>query len=240
MTADPRSPHFATTAWSRVLRAASPKDEIARPALAELCEAYWYPLYAYARRRGRSPAAAEDAVQSFFVRLIDKEILQYADPDRGRFRGFLASAFRQFLAKEHEAATAQKRSPGSLSPIDAVAGEARFAAAIADHVTAERLFEYDWALTVVEQARTTLEREQDTPEKAARFAALAGTMTGQTTVPIAELAARMGLRDGTVRVAIHRLRQRYAQILRDAIAATLDDGESVDDELQRLMAALSL
>ncbi|MFO0935371.1 MAG: hypothetical protein U0798_02510 [Gemmataceae bacterium] len=237
-SSEPSAHRFATTAWSIVVRA-SGSDPAARPALEDLSRAYWYPLYAYHRRRGAAAAEAEDAVQSFFAHLLEKNIVRYADPNRGRFRGFLVTAFRQFLAKRNEYESAGKRRPaGIMFSIDAVAGEARYSAELSDTETPDRLFEYTWAVATLDRAMTRLRGEQETEGKADRFRALQGTLTGQATATHAELAAGLGMSEGAIRVQIHRLRQRFAQFVREEVAATLGEGESVDEELRTLLTAL--
>ena len=239
----PDSPHpsasaarFATTSWSRVRAAAGPA---ARPALADLCGLYWYPLYAALRRRGRPPADAEDAVQGFFAWLLESDAVRYADPARGRFRCFLVTALNQYLARRHEYDTAAKRSPpGRLVSIDAAAGEERFAHEPADDRTPDRAFEYSWAVSVVRHAMDRLRAEQAAAGHADRFDAYHGLLTGQSDTTSRELAVAFGTTEGAVRVAVHRLRKRYAEMLRQEVAATLDEGEDVDAELRHLLATL--
>ena len=226
---------FHTTAWSVVLRAA-PGGDAARPALADLCRAYWYPLYAFARRRGHEPADAEDAVQEFFAHLVESGLLKYADPGRGRFRGFLAAAFRQHLARRHEHATAAKRlPPGGVASLDVSAGEGRYAHEPADPDTPDRLFDRAWALSVLDRAMTKLRDESGSAE---RFDAFRGLLTGQGGETTRAVGDRLGLAEGAVRVAVHRLRRRYAALLRAEVADTLDAGGDVEAELRELLAAL--
>lgn len=230
---------FATTAWSRVLKAGSASDPGSRPALEELCASYWYPLYAFVRRRGSDPAEAEDHVQGFFTSLLESNAIQYADPARGRFRGFLVASFRQFLAKQHEHRTAAKRTPpGKLLAIDAAFGESRYSREPADDRTPEKLFEYSWALAVLDRAMTRLQAEQAAEGKRERFEAFRGSLTGQSGQSANELGESLGLSEGAVRVAIHRLRQRYGELLREEVAGTLESAEDVEAELKDLMAAL--
>lgn len=232
------SPRFATTAWSRILRAADPTDPDARPALADLCQAYWYPLYAFHRRRGASAEEAEDAVQEFFTWLMESKTLQYADPARGRFRGFLVAAFRQFLARRHEYHTAQKRCPTpAIISINATDGESRYAIEPADPATPERMFEYAWAVAVLQRALDQL-RNEYAGGKVEKLAALEGLLTGQADTTAAEVGKVIGMTEGAVRVAIHRMRKRYGELLRVEVAATIDEGEDVEAELRCLLAAL--
>ncbi|MFO0849073.1 MAG: sigma-70 family RNA polymerase sigma factor [Gemmataceae bacterium] len=231
---EPAGPaRFHTTVWSRVLRAGRADDPSARPALAELCRAYWPPLYAYARRRGAPAAEAEDAGQGFFAWLLESNALRYADPGRGRFRGFLAAAFRQYLTRKHEYDTAAKRCPPApLLPLYGVAHEP------ADHLTPDAAFEYAWAVAVLGRAMDRLQAEQEAAGRGERFAAFQGMMTGQSAEPTAVVAARVGMTEGAVRVAVHRLRQRFAALLREEVSVTLDDGDDPADELRHLLQAV--
>lgn len=230
---------FATTVWSRVLRAAASDDVTARPAMAELCQAYWYPLYAYARKRGGSPAEAEDSVQAFFAWLLEKNLLRRAEPERGRFRGFLVASFQQFLARQHAHDSAQKRRPTTpLTSINTSTGELRYDKELTDEVTPERLFEYTWALSVVQRVMDQLRAEAVAGGRVDRFDAFQGMMTDQGTTGARELGQSLGMSEGAVRVAVHRMKQRYGELLRQEIAVTLDEGEDVNEEIRYLMNAL--
>lgn len=237
----PSAPHpsaarFATTAWSRVRSAADPA---ARPELADLCRAYWYPLYAYLRRHGRNQVDAEDAVQGFFAWLLESNAVKYADPARGKFRSFLVAALNQYLARRHEYESAAKRSPpGAMVSIDTADGEGRFAHEPADDRTPDRVFEYAWAVSVVRHAMDRLRAEQAAAGKGEQFDVYHGLLTGQAGDGTRGAAAVLGTSEGAVRVAVHRLRKRYGEILREEVAATLDAGEDVAAELQHLLATL--
>ncbi len=230
---------FATTAWSCVLRAAAPDPAAARPALGELCRAYWYPLYAFHRRRGAPAADAEDAVQGFFAWLIESQALAYVDRERGRFRGFLVAAFRQFLAKQHEYATAAKRSPAeAILSINAGEGEARYALEPVTQATPDQLFDYAWAVEVLGRAMDRLRAEQHAAGRGERFEAFRGMLTGQSELSAREAGEPLGMTEGAVRVAVLRLRERYRELLREEVGATLDEGEDVEAELRQLLTAL--
>lgn len=232
------SDRFVTTTWSRVLRAAAPDDPASGPAWQELCRSYWYPLYAYARRRGSPPPEAEDAVQGFFAWLFEANALRHADPARGRFRGFLAAAFRQFLAKQHEHAAARRRCPaGAVVSIDAATGEDRYRTEPTDHLTPDRAFEYAWARAVLERAMDRLRAECEAGRHGHRFEAFRGILTDQ--VPVAAVGEALGLSDGAVRVAVHRLRRRYGELLREEVAGTLESPADVEQELRDLLAAVA-
>jgi RNA polymerase sigma-70 factor (ECF subfamily) len=231
---------FATTRWSLVAAAGHGPPPEAQQALATLCRIYWYPLYAYARRQLPSAEDAQDATQEFFARLLEKDYLQAADPQRGKFRAFLLTAFKRFLAKERDRAHAQKRGGGrSIVPLDFQSGERQFAQEPADHATPETLYERRWALTLLEQTLAQLRQEMVNAGKEKLFEALKGTLTGEDTVaPYAQLAARLDLSEQAVKVAVHRLRRRYAELLRGEIAQTVADPGQVEDELRDLFAAV--
>lgn len=232
-------PLFPTTMWSRVVRAGRPDDQSSRTALSELCQAYWYPLYAFARRRSLDPTDAEDAVQGFFAHLLGENICRYADQSRGRFRSFLVAAFRQYQAHQHEHRTAAKRAePKDRIPLDVAEG--RYATEVSHGVTAERLFDYTWAVSVLARAMDRLRDEHARDGRGERFEACRGTLTGQAKEPIAELAKQFHTSEGAMRVAIHRMRQRYGEILREEVAGTLQDGGDVESELRDLFVALNL
>lgn len=238
---DARSPRslFPTTMWSRVVRASRHEDRDSQSALSELCQAYWYPLYAFARRRTLSPPDAEDAVQGFFAHLLSENICRYADQTRGRFRNFLMAAFQQFQAHQYEYKSALKRAePKDRIPLDVA--EARYAGEVSHGVTPERLFEYTWAVAVLARAMDRLRDEHARDGRLDRFEACRGTLTGQSKQPMAELAKLFNTSEGAVRVAIHRMRQRYGEILREEVAGTLDDDQDVQAELGDLFAALNL
>jgi RNA polymerase sigma-70 factor (ECF subfamily) len=231
---------FATTRWSLV-RAAAGADSDAREALAALCTIYWYPLYAYVRRRGLQPATAQDLTQAFFAHLLEGEHVQAADPERGRFRSFLLKSLQNFLSTERRRERAEKRGGGrALLPLDFQQGEERYSREPADTDTPERLFERRWALTLLETTLALLRDEYGTTEKGELFAALQPHLHGDAgRMPLAELASPLGMSPEAVKVAAYRLRRRYRDLLRQQISETVDSPEEVDDELRRLMDALS-
>ena len=230
---------FGTTVWSKILRAAAPDDPDAKPALAALCQAYWYPLYAFVRRRGSRSAEAEDSVQSFFAWLLEKNILQYADPERGRFRGFLVAAFRQFLARRHEYESAAKRKPPeAIVSIDVEVGAERFAREMTETATPELMYEYAWAVAVLRRAIDRIREEYEADGRGDRFQAFEGVLTGQSALTSREMGTMLGLSEGAVRVAIHRFRQQVRDRVRDEVAATVENEADVDDELRNLHATL--
>ena len=240
MDPPPSRGSFAATRWTMVLNAAHRGEaQEAAPALAELCRLYWPPLYAYARRSGQAVHAAEDLTQAFFARLLAKDGLANVAPHKGRFRSFLLAAFKHFLANEWDKARALKRGGGAIHlTIDTDAAETRYACEPADALTPDRVFDRQWALTVLDRVLERLRAEQDTSEAARRFAALEPALAAESgAVGYAELAASLGMTEGAVKVAVHRLRRRYRELLRADIADTVADPAQVEDELQALFAA---
>jgi RNA polymerase sigma-70 factor (ECF subfamily) len=230
-----------TTHWSVVLTAGRSDTTRARDALAKLCQSYWYPLYAYARRRGYSPADAEDLTQGFFERLLEQNWIADADRTRGRFRTFLLSAMTHFLADEWDRARAQKRGGGvPLLPLEFDTAETRYSREPADHATPEQHFERRWAMTLLEQVLVRLQNEYQQDGKADLFALLNPCLVGDRAAqPYADLAKRLGATEGAVKSAVHRMRQRYRQVLRDEIANTVAGPAEVEAELRHLFAVLA-
>ena len=235
------SPVFATTHWSVVLTAGRADTTRARDALARLCQVYWHPLYAYVRRLGHSPHDAQDLTQEFFARLLEKNYLSDADASRGRFRSFLLGALKHFLANEWHKAHAQKRGGGHVPiPIDLGTSETSYGFEPADNTTAEKIFERRWALTLLAQVLKRLREEYLRDGREKLFDELKPTLTeASRTVRYVEIANRLGSSEGAVKVAVHRLRQRYREVLRAEIADTVASPAEVEDELRNLFAALA-
>jgi RNA polymerase sigma-70 factor (ECF subfamily) len=240
MEQNPAAGGFPTTHWSLVLAAGDPGGPSAREALAELCQSYWFPLYAYIRRRGHNSDRAQELTQDLFVRLLEKEVLAAADPARGRFRAFLRAVCADFLANHRDWVGARKRGGDRIFiPINVAEAEDRYAAEPGHDLTAERIFDRSWALTLLGRVLDLLRGEYDRAGQTAAFAELSPVLTeGAGVVPYATLAARLGTTEGAVRVAVHRLRRRYGALLRTEIAATVDDPAEVDDEIRDLFSAL--
>ena len=232
---------FATTHWSVVLAAARQESPQSADALAALCKTYWYPLYAFVRRQGRSAEEAEDLTQEFFARVMEKQYLQSVGPEKGRFRTFLLVCLKRFLANEWDRARALKRGGGKQPlPIDFGGADERYSLEPAHALTAERLYARRWALTVLQQALARLAAEMTGAGKQRLFDALRVYLAAESTAPPhAEVAAALGMSEGAVKVAVHRLRERYRAVLRDEIAGTLDDPAAVDEEIRDLFAALA-
>jgi RNA polymerase sigma factor (sigma-70 family) len=229
---------FATTRWSLVI-AAGGSSLPARDALAELCRLYWYPLYAYIRRKGNAHAEAEDLTQEFFARLLERGDLAAVDPARGRFRSFLLAACNHFLSNQRDRDRTLKRGGGRQPlPLDFGAAERRYDAEPGHDQTPERLFERRWTLALLDHVLQRLQQDYEGSRKGALFQRLKGQLAGEAAASYAEAAAGLGLTEGAVKVAAHRLRQRYGELLRDEIAQTLDDPAAVDDEIRALFAAL--
>ena len=238
-TAKPKN-YFATTHWSVVLTAGRNDTARAHDALEKLCQTYWFPLYAYIRRRGFNPHDAEDLTQGFFARLLKANSLADACQEKGRFRSFLLGAMNHFMADEWDRATAAKRSVQQTISLDALLAENRYRHELADMLTPDRVFERQWALTLLENALGCVRREYEASGQGRLFMELRFAITGdQTAVPYPKLVARLGMSEGTIRVAVHRLRKRYRQALRAEIAGTVADDAEVAAELVHLRQALS-
>jgi RNA polymerase sigma factor (sigma-70 family) len=235
-----RSGRFEPTRWTFVLAASRQGDTLAgRAALAELCETYWYPLYAYVRRCGYSAHDAEDLTQAFFARLLEKNSLAGASPEKGRFRSYLLAAIKHFLANEWDRSRARKRGGGkTILSLDGAAGESRHPLEPADGLTPDRIFERQWALALLDRVLDQLAAEF--AERPAHFAALKDFLTADAAPGATAAAARtLGLSEGAVRVAAHRLRQRYRHLLRAEIAQTVDGRSEVDAEIRRLFSVFA-
>lgn len=219
-------------------RKSSPQSD---QALADLCQAYWFPLYAYVRRRGHTKEDSEDLVQAFFARFLEKNYLEGLAAERGKFRAFLLASLKHFLANEWDKSQRQKRGGGALHlSLDWQTAEERLQHEPPDHATPDRIFDREWALALLEQVITRLRAECDAEGKAALFDQAKGyLMIGEQAIPYPEAARSLGLDEGAVRVAVHRLRKRYRELLRDEIAGTLSDPTQVQQELQSLHAALA-
>lgn len=215
-------------------------DTARAQALSKLCQTYWYPLYAYARGRGQSREDAEDLTQEFFARLLEKNWIDSADPEKGRFRSFLLTAMKRFLADEWDKARAQKRGGGvPLLPLQFDTAETRLSREPADEVTPEQRFERRWVLTLLDEVLERLRRQYAQEGNAELFAALNPCLVGDRTAqPYAELAEKLGLSESAVKSAVHRLRQSYRKLLREEIRQTVATPGEVDEELRHLFEVL--
>lgn len=237
----PGQRQFATTHWSLV-GAAKPGEVSqtrAREALEELCRAYWYPLYAFVRSGGYSADDAQDLTQAFFARIIETGGFATADRERGRFRSYLLGAMKHFLANEWHRARRHKRG-GQVQIIewDALDPEGRYAGASEQSDNPEHLFDREWALETIAGALQGLRDEMANAGKSEQFDALKGSLTGEDELPREEIAVRLSMSEGAVKVAVHRLRQRYRKLLRAAIAETVSNEADLNDEMRYLVAVL--
>lgn len=233
---------FATTRWTLVLQAGRSDTASAGRALAELCEQYWYPLYAYARSRGLDAEDARDSTQSFFALLLEKGGVGVADRSRGRFRTFLLSSMQNFLASEWRKRQALKRGgDADILSLDYDEAEESWLRDPSADLDPEAVFERKWALSLLERALADLERQYDESGRAELFAALRGTVTGaEPPRPYPELAAELGLNEGALRTAISRLRSRWRERIRELVAETVEGEKEIQDELQFLISALGV
>src|SRR5436190_3040522 len=213
---------FTATHWSVVLSAQGSSTPAAE-ALEKLCRTYWHPLYVYVRRQGHSPHDAQDLTQEFFARLIEKNYLGDVDREKGRFRSFLLASLKHFLANEWDKAKAVKRGGDqSFVSLNSESAETRYSLEPADTLSADKIFERRWALTLLEQVLARLREEYSDTGKTALFDRLKDCLTGdRSSLPYAELGSKAGMSEGAVKVAVHRLRRRYRDLLREEIANTV-------------------
>ena len=238
MTEASKSADFPTTRWSRVIAAGDRAAPEARAALAELCEAYWYPIYALIRRRGHRPEESCDLAQDYFTRLLEKGVIAAADQSKGRFRVFLRTDCQHFLIDHHRRQRARARVLKPIS-IDADDAENRYRFEPVYESTPDRLFDRAWATTLLDRVLGLLGQEYATEGRADVFDRLKVILSqGKGAVPATELAAQLGTTEGAVNTAVHRLKKRYRAILQREIAATLDDPSQVDDEIRWLFEAI--
>jgi len=231
---------FVTTRWSLVLDARGGDDLASDRALEELCQSYWYPLYAFVRRQGHGPDDAEDLTQAYFAKLLEKDYLQDVRPEAGRFRSFLLASLKHFLYNEWDRKKAQKRG-GHLRRIslDAERAENRYSVEPVEHITPEVLYEQHWALTVLEKTLDHLANETPT-DKRDRFEKLRPFLVGdEIDTTYRQLGDEIGMSEGGVKVAVHRLRRRFGFLLRQEIGQTVADPGEVEDEIRHLLSCLN-
>jgi RNA polymerase sigma-70 factor (ECF subfamily) len=236
----PAKAQFDTTRWSIVVSAAQRSSPESQAALETLCRAYWHPLYAYARRRGYSFEDASDLTQEFFARLLEKGSLLQADRAKGKFRSFLLASLKHFLANQWDKASAQRRGGGrTVVSIDATAADTWYGLQPAHDLTAEKIFERRWALTLLENVLLRLRAEYLSSDKGDLFKALKSAIVepGEAAA-YRDLGSKLGMSEGAVKVAVHRLRKRYRDLLVDEIAHTVASRADVEEELQTLLTAV--
>lgn len=231
---------FATTLWSVVLQAKG-DDTSARVALAELCRQYWFPIYAYLRRKTDSPEKAEDLTQGFFAHLLDGNGLVVVHPSRGRFRAFLLACCNNFLLNELARESAQKRGGGQRAvPLDAADAESRYRIEPVDHFSPDKVYERQWALTLLDATFRDLEAEYTAAGHVTVFTRLRPTLTATDDAPTyAEVATELAMTEAAVKKAAQRLRERFATALRNRIGTIVEDPAAIDDEIRGLFAALA-
>ena len=230
---------FPTTRWTLVIAAADRQHKEARSALVSLCEGYWYPLYAYVRRRGYPADQAQDLTQEFFVRMLEGRYLDRADPEKGRFRSFLLTSLKFFVADEEDRRRACKRGGGAVAQLQFSSGEERYQREPTDDETPERIFERRWALAMLERVVEKLRGEFVQHGRPEHFERLKVFLLGHSDAPYAALAREIGASEGALKVAIHRLRKRYRELFRQEIADTIADPAEVESELRFLAAVLT-
>lgn len=235
----PGSSRFPTTRWTLVVAAGDRQRKEARSALVSLCENYWYPLYAYLRRRGHAADQAQDLTQEFFLRVLEGRYLDRADPGKGRFRAFILTSLKFFVADEGDRQRARKRGGGTVVSLEFSSGEERYQREPAHDETPERVFERRWALSVLDRVVERLRSEFVQHGRPEHFERLKVFLLGQSDVPYAALARETNTSEGALKVAIHRLRKRYRELFRQEIADTVADPTEIESELRYLAAVLT-
>jgi len=232
---------FATTHWSVVLAACSSSSPRYEESLSSLCQTYWFPLYAYLRKRGYDPHRAEDYIQSFFAQMLEKQYLRKVEPSRGKFRSFLLVALTRFVSGQHDRDRALKRGGGHKTlSIDLELAEGKYALEPASDLSPERIFEKSWALAVLEQTMARLEAEFTGRNKQKLFNCLKVYLGGEAdSVPYRNVAVDLDMTEDAVKAAVYRLRRQYRQLLRNEIAQTVTSHEQIDEEIQNLFVAVA-
>ncbi len=230
---------FATTHWSLVVATGASEQADASAALEVLCRAYWAPLYEYARRKGYSPENAADMTQAFFAVMLEKHYLKSADQNRGRFRTFLLTSFQRFLCNESDREKAVKRGGShSILSLDTLQSESHLSLHPVDTITPEQTYERRWALTLLARVLHILKQEMAARNRSELFENCRECLLGDDNRPLASIAKSLGMTESAVKVAIHRMRQRYRELLIQEVSHTLDDENNLDDEIQHLLRAL--
>jgi len=230
---------FKTTRWTIVVAAAESSPD-GRRAFEKLCESYWYPLYAFVRRRGYDASSAQDLTQSFFLRVMEKGYLDDLDPSAGKFRAYLLASIKHFLSNERSRSAALKRRADDPSfTISLDGAEEIYRKEAHKQLNAEQLFERQWALTVLGRAIERLQGEYESSGRAELFDRLKGFVTGDSEGKYSDAAAALGMTEGAVKTAVHRLRRRLGKVLRDEVTQTLASPEQLDDEIRHLLHVVS-
>jgi len=231
---------FATTHWSVVVQAGEVESPQTSEALAQLCNTYWYPLYVYVRRKGYAAHDAQDLTQEFFARLLARNYLGGVDRRKGKFRSFLLGALEHFLAKEWRRAHAQKRGGGHATfSLDEVDAESRYLLEPAHDLTPEKIYDRRWATTILRQAMSELQRDYETRHQSELFANVESLLSPDgASGSYAEIATSLGMNEGALKVAVHRLRKRYGELIRAQIAQTVATPQEIEEELRYLFSVL--
>jgi RNA polymerase sigma factor (sigma-70 family) len=237
----PRAGHFVTTRWSLVLAAGHQTSPRSAEALASLCEIYWYPVYTFIRRQGYRPEDGADLTQEFFARVVEKHYFHDLDPARGRFRAFLCASIRHFLSNQRDRARTLKRG-GNQPPIslDVETADGRYQLEPRNDLTPEKLFDRQWALMLLDRVLIRLREEQGSAGKADLFDQLKGFLTGDSATPYADVGNALGMTEGAVKVAVHRLRRHFRDTLVQEIAETVSNPADIDAEIEYLLKAVSV
>ncbi len=231
---------FPTTRWTLVLTAGDPDRADCRDAISSLCATYWYPLYAFIRRRGHTAPEAEDLVQGFFARFLAGHFFDRADPEKGNFRSFLLTCLKCFLADEKDRDNSQKRGGGIPPlPFEISTAESLYTREPSHNETPERIYERRWARALLDRVYGRLHDEFVRHGRLDHFNCLKAYLVSSGEAPYADLAAKLGITEGALKTGIHRLRKRYRDLLREEVAATVADPQSVDAELRFLVSAMS-
>ena len=239
MSDSPKASAFLTTQWSMVIHAGVGEGTVAYDAMSVLCKRYWSPLYKYARRCGHSTTDAEDLTQVFFATVLTGDLIGKADPDKGRFRAFLLTAMKRYMANEYHRAQAQKRGGGKVIPMSVATADSELSIEAVDNKdNPEDAFDRHWAMSLLE---SVMHRLRDSYRSDIdRFEVLkCCLLPGQNAPSYRDLGADLGMSEGAVKVAIHRMRKRYGRLLRQEVADTLSDPTDVDQELRLLLQALA-
>jgi RNA polymerase sigma-70 factor (ECF subfamily) len=237
-----QNPVFATTHWSVVVQAGAGHSSAGSAALEKLCRTYWYPLFAFIRRQGRTEADAKDLTQQFFARLLERQDFQTVDARKGKFRTFLLAALTHFLSNERDFAQAAKRGGGKrIISLDAIPAEQLHRVEPATDLSPDKLFDRRWAITLLEQAVAQLREEAVTAGKAGQFEQLKTFLTNEPQDgEYAAVAEQLGSTNQAIAVAVHRMRQRYRELVRAEVAHTVSSPLEVEEEMRHLFAALQL
>lgn len=231
---------FPLTRWSLVLGAQEGDDDSRKRALSELCEIYWYPLYAYVRRKGLTPSDAEDTTQGFFCELLEKDRVQLFSEEKGKLRAYLLSSIKNYLRDQAKMSRAAKRGGDQvILSLDVELAERRYSYEPTDFDTPEKLFELRWALTVLERVFERVEEDYDRLGKSEVYEALKGLLAGDRDISFRDIGRRTGVSEGAARVTLHRMRKLYRRYLEEEIADTVSEEESIESEIEHFSTVFS-